>query len=133
VDDPAIDRLDGSLHLPHGPGSGVELDPAARRQVQEELSMLFHVRMDVAVPRDLDPEERTRLVTTEKARALELQRSGRWVHLWRVVGQYSNISVFDVESSDELHEILWNLPLFPFMTIAVTPLTEHPSALSANP
>ena len=95
--------------------------------------MLFHVRMDVAVPRDLDPDERTRLVTTEKARALELQRNGTWVHLWRVVGQYSNIIVFDVDSGDELHEILWNLPLFPFMTVHVTPLTEHPSALSANP
>ncbi len=95
--------------------------------------MLFHVRMDVAVPHDLDPEERATLVATEKARALELQRNGKWAHLWRVVGQYSNISVFDVESADELHEILWNLPLFPFMTVQVTPLTEHPSALSANP
>jgi muconolactone D-isomerase len=95
--------------------------------------MLFHVRMDVAIPRDLDPEERTRLVTTEKARALDLQRSGKWVHLWRVVGAYSNVSVFDVDGTDELHDILWNLPLFPFMTVAVTPLTEHPSALSANP
>ncbi|MBB3086418.1 muconolactone Delta-isomerase [Geodermatophilus sabuli] len=95
--------------------------------------MLFHVRMDVAIPRDLDPEERTRLVTTEKARALDLQRSGKWVHLWRVVGAYSNVSVFDVDGTDELHDILWNLPLFPFMTITVTPLTEHPSALSANP
>jgi muconolactone D-isomerase len=95
--------------------------------------MLFHVRMDVAVPRDLDPEERTRLLSTEKERALEHQRAGKWVHLWRVVGQYSNISVFDVASGDELHEILWSLPLFPFMTIQVTPLTEHPSALSANP
>jgi muconolactone D-isomerase len=95
--------------------------------------MLFHVRMDVAVPRDLDPEERTRLLATEKERALEHQRAGRWVHLWRVVGQYSNVSIFDVDSSDELHEILWNLPLFPFMTVQVTALTEHPSALSANP
>jgi muconolactone D-isomerase len=95
--------------------------------------MLFHVRMDVAVPRDLDPEERATLLATEKARALELQRQGKWVHLWRVVGQYSNVSIFDVEGSDELHEILWNLPLFPFMTVGVTPLTEHPSALSANP
>jgi muconolactone D-isomerase len=95
--------------------------------------MLFHVRMDVAIPRDLDPDERARLLTAEKERALELQRSGTWVHLWRVVGQYSNVSVFDVDSGDELHDILWNLPLFPFMTIAVTALTEHPSALSANP
>jgi muconolactone D-isomerase len=49
-----------------------------------------------------------------------------------VVGHYSNISVFDVSSADELHQILWNLPLFPFMSIDITPLTEHPSALSAN-
>ena len=59
--------------------------------------------------------------------------AGSWSHLWRVVGAFSNVSIFDVSGADELHEILWNLPLFPFMTIAVTPLTEHPSALSANP
>ena len=95
--------------------------------------MLFHVRMDVAIPHDLDPDERARLLASEKDRALELQRSGTWVHLWRVVGQYSNVSVFDVDSPGELHDILWNLPLFPFMTVAVTALTEHPSALPANP
>jgi muconolactone D-isomerase len=43
------------------------------------------------------------------------------------------VSVFDVDSGDELHQILWNLPLFPFMTVQITPLTKHPSALSANP
>ncbi|WP_219417810.1 muconolactone Delta-isomerase [Pseudonocardia nigra] len=95
--------------------------------------MLFHVRMDVAIPRDLDPGERARLVATEKERALELQRKGTWVHLWRIVGQYSNISVFDVDSTDELHEILWTLPLFPFMRIEVTPLAQHPSDLAAQP
>ncbi|AEA28172.1 muconolactone delta-isomerase [Pseudonocardia dioxanivorans CB1190] len=95
--------------------------------------MLFHVKMDVAVPRDLDPDERARLVGTEKERALELQRAGTWVHLWRIVGQYSNISIFDVDSTDELHEILWSLPLFPFMRVQVTPLAQHPSALAAQP
>jgi muconolactone D-isomerase len=91
--------------------------------------MLFHVRMDVAVPHDLDPEVRAELVAREKDRAQELQRAGTWVHLWRVVGKYTNISVFDVDSSDELHEILWSLPLFPFMEVEVTALTHHPSAL----
>lgn len=95
--------------------------------------MLFHVRMDVTIPRDLDPDERARLVATEKERAQELQRNGTWAHLWRIVGQYSNISVFDVGSTDELHEILWSLPLFPFMTVQVTPLAQHPSALAAGP
>jgi muconolactone delta-isomerase len=94
--------------------------------------MLFHVCMDVAIPHDLDPDRRDELIATEKARALDLQRQGKWVHLWRVAGKYSNISVFDVDSADELHEILWSLPLFPFMTLAVTPLTRHPSDLAAQ-
>lgn len=91
--------------------------------------MLYHVRMDVDIPHDLDPAERDRLVSSERAQALELQRSGVWVHLWRVVGRYSNISVFDVGSHDELHSLLSALPLYPFMTIRVTPLATHPSAL----
>lgn len=91
--------------------------------------MLFHVRMDVVVPHDLDAEVRAELVAHEKLRAQELQRAGTWVHLWRVVGKYTNISIFEVTSSDELHEILWSLPLFPYMDIEVTPLTQHPSAI----
>lgn len=95
--------------------------------------MLFHVRMDVAVPHDLDPDRRHEIVTEEKARALELQRAGVWPHLWRVVGEYSNISIFDVGSGDELHTLLSSLPLFPYMTIKVTPLATHPSDLQAQP
>lgn len=94
--------------------------------------MLFHVRMDVAIPRDMDPDERTRTVAAEKERALEIQRAGKWPHIWRVVGQFSNISIFDVDSPGELHELLWSLPLFPFMTVTVTPLTGHPSDLAAQ-
>ncbi len=95
--------------------------------------MLFMAQMTVSLPRDIDPDVLTRLISTEKARALELQRAGTWVHLWRVVGQYSNVSVFDVSSGDELHDILWNLPLFPFMQIQVTALAQHPSDLAAQP
>jgi muconolactone D-isomerase len=95
--------------------------------------MLFHVRMDVTIPHDLDPAERDKLVATEKARALELQRAGVWPHLWRIVGRYSNISIFDVGSNDELHDILSSLPLYPFMTIQVTPLATHPSDLTVQP
>lgn len=90
----------------------------------------FHVRMDVAIPHDLDPGVRTETLAREKEYSQNLQRQGKWVHIWRVVGQYSNISIFDVESPDELHEILWNLPLFAYMTIEILPLTGHPSAVA---
>jgi len=91
--------------------------------------MLFAVRMDVDIPRDLDPAVREETVAREKAYSQELQRSGEWRHIWRIVGQYSNLSIFDVDSTDRLHEILWGLPLFPYMQIEVTPLTTHPSAV----
>ena len=91
--------------------------------------MLYHVRMDVRPPHGIDPAEFDRLKAEEKARAEALQREGKWMHLWRIAGQYANISVFDVESHDELHAILSTLPLFPFMEISVTPLARHPSAI----
>lgn len=94
--------------------------------------MLYHVRMDVHPPHGLDPAEFDRLKAEEKARAQALQRAGTWVHLWRIAGQYSNISVFDVADHDELHTLLSTLPLFPFMQIEVLPLARHPSAIEAT-
>ncbi|MFD7159568.1 muconolactone Delta-isomerase [Kribbella sp. NPDC059898] len=91
--------------------------------------MLFHVRMDVHLPPDLPTETRTDLIAREKARAIELQQQGVWPELWRIVGEYANFSIFDVASNDDLHTLLSSLPLFPYMTIHVTPLADHPSKL----
>lgn len=95
--------------------------------------MLFAVKMDVDIPLDMDPKVRTDTLAREQAYSHELQRSGKWVHIWRIVGQYSNLSVFDVADNGELHDILWGLPLFPYMTIAVTPLASHPSDIAQAP
>lgn len=94
--------------------------------------MLFAVTMDVAIPDDLDPAVRDETIAREKAYSQELQRGGEWVSIWRCVGQYSNLSIFDVEDNERLHEILWGLPLFRFMTIKVTPLAIHPSDIRAS-
>lgn len=93
--------------------------------------MLFHVRMDVAIPADLDPQVRDEIIGREKAYSQELQRQGKWPHIWRIVGEYANFSIFDVDSNDELHEIISGLPLFPYMKIHVTPLAVHPSDINA--
>lgn len=96
------------------------------------MTQLYAVRMDVAVPADMDPAARDDLLGREKAYAQQWQRSGHWRHIWRCVGEYANLSVFEVEDNAQLHRILWGLPLFPFMTIAVTPLTTHPSDIVAQ-
>lgn len=92
--------------------------------------MLYLVRMDVRIPTGADPKQMDEIKAREKAYSQELQRDGRWVHLWRVVGEYANYSVFDVGSNDELHQLLSALPLFPYMEIHVTPLAQHPSAIT---
>jgi muconolactone D-isomerase len=94
--------------------------------------MLFHVQMTVNLPPGLDAEVVARLKNDERERALDLQRQGKWRHLWRVAGRYANVSIFEVEGPDELHEILSSLPLFPFMAVQVIALCQHPSALPAK-
>jgi muconolactone D-isomerase len=91
--------------------------------------MLFHVNMTVRMPHRMPAETIRQLTDREHERASELQRQGKWRHLWRIVGTWANISVFDVESPGELHDILNSLPLFPFMKVEVTALCRHPGLL----
>jgi len=91
--------------------------------------MLYLVQMQVNLPADMPAERADKLKADEKALAQQLQRDGKWRHLWRVAGRYANVSVFDVESNDALHQLLSSLPLFPYMDIQVTALARHPSAI----
>lgn len=91
--------------------------------------MLFQVEMDIKFPYAFPDGKVDELKQAERERAKELQKTGVWRHLWRVAGRYSNLSIFDVCDAQELHETLSNLPLYPFMTIRVTPLCRHPSSL----
>ncbi|NHQ93556.1 muconolactone Delta-isomerase [Janthinobacterium lividum] len=91
--------------------------------------MLFHVRMNVNLPPSMPAEQAAQLKQTEKELAQRLQHEGKWRHLWRIAGQYANVSVFDVDSVDELHNLLTSLPLFPYMQIDVMPLCRHPSSV----
>jgi muconolactone D-isomerase len=94
--------------------------------------VLFLVHMEVALPPDMPAAQADEIKARERAYAHELQRDGRWVHLWRIVGRYANASVFDVASGDELHDLLSSLPLFPYMDITVTALARHPSAIAPS-
>lgn len=91
--------------------------------------MFFMVQMFVNRPHHLSDEEWNTLRSKEMAYGQSLMKEGRFRHIWRVVGDVSNVSIFDVESNGELHELLSSLPLFPYMDVKVTPLAEHPSGL----
>ncbi|AWY01614.1 muconolactone delta-isomerase [Marinomonas primoryensis] len=91
--------------------------------------MLFKVEMTVNIPKDLPVAEADAIKLKEKNYSHALQEKGIWVHLWRMVGQYSNVSIFDVKDNAHLHEILTGLPLYPFMEMEVTALCHHPSSI----
>lgn len=92
--------------------------------------MLYMVEMIVQIPASLDAELVAKIKLEEKEYSQKLQREGKWRHLWRVVGEYANVSIFDAASNDELHTMLSSLPLFPYMEIKVKPLANHPSSIT---
>ncbi len=91
--------------------------------------MLFMAEMEVRIPPDMAPEEADEIRSREREYSQALQREGLWPHLWRVAGRYANVSILDVDSVDELHNLLSGLPLFPYLDIRVTPLARHPNAI----
>lgn len=94
--------------------------------------MLFHVKMTVNLPIDMDPAKAAALKADEKELAQRLQREATWRHLWRIAGHYANYSVFDVASVEALHDTLMQLPLFPYMDIEINGLCRHPSSIHSD-
>ncbi len=92
--------------------------------------MIFHLTITVRMPHDVPLARIKELGEMEHARAGELQRAGKWLHLWRVAGKWANVSIFKVDSPAELHQILESLPLYPYMDVEVTALCRHPGSLA---
>jgi muconolactone D-isomerase len=91
--------------------------------------MLFHVKMTVKIPPTLDTLTVEDLKLREREFSQQLQLVGKWKHIWRIAGLYANYSIFDVKDAEELHSIMMQLPLYPYMEIEVSALCKHPSAI----
>ena len=68
----------------------------------------------------------------ENARAEALIARGTLVRIWRVVGRVANVSLWQADSLEELHEAIGSLPMFPYMKVDVTPLVNHPMTEAAD-
>ena len=91
--------------------------------------MKFLCRMQVTFPESMSKEEVAEKVAAEKEYSQALQRSGEFEAIYRVVGRYANVSIFEVESNDRLHEILAGFPMFPYMDIETNALAQHPNSI----
>jgi muconolactone D-isomerase len=85
--------------------------------------MEFLVRINVLLPPDTATE--VDLHERELRRGQELRASGVIARIWRIPGQTANVGIWRAEDATKLHAAISSLPLFPWMTVEVTPLATH--------
>jgi muconolactone D-isomerase len=88
--------------------------------------MEFLLNIALGFTPDVDEKTRDGLLAEEHLAGLRLRDEGQLVRMWRVPGTTDNWSVWQARDATHLHELVSALPLFPWMTIAVHPLAEHP-------
>ena len=89
--------------------------------------MEFLVHIDIEYPADGDPARLAELIAAERVRAVELREAGTCRRLWRVPGRRANWGIWEAPDATALHAALTTLPLYPWLSIEVHPLAQHPS------
>ena len=88
--------------------------------------MRFLLNIQVRMPGEWTQEQRTELARRETEAAVELMHRKVLRRTFRIVGQVANFSIWETPTPEELHAVLQSLPMYPFMTITVTPIIKHP-------
>jgi muconolactone D-isomerase len=88
--------------------------------------MDFLVRMDTTAVYQLPDRERKELIERERMRGRELHAGGFLRKAWSLPGQKANVGIWSARDADQLTEALQSLPIWPLITLEVTPLATHP-------
>lgn len=88
------------------------------------------VKLTAHLPETLSEGELGALFAAERERALELMAEGKIAQMWRIMGTSAGISLWDVESPEELHASLSSLPAWKFCDVDITPVIQHPLELA---
>ena len=102
-------------------------DPAlaARRGSTE-----FLTTFTITVPEGTPGQEVDNTEAREAGRARELAGQGHLLRLWKLPaarGKGRALGLWRAQGPAEMQAILESLPLYGWMTVETTPLTEHPS------
>ncbi|MCW2286965.1 muconolactone Delta-isomerase [Leucobacter luti] len=86
----------------------------------------FLVNIQINWPSDLPEDTIARLSTEERQMAAELARAGTLVRMWRVPGRRENWGLWRAQDATQMHRILSELPVWPYMNVTVHALAQHP-------
>lgn len=88
--------------------------------------MQMLVKLTAQLPETLHGDELAALFAAERDRAMELLSAGKMTRMWRIAGTSSGITLWDVDSLDDLHDSLSSLPAWKYCTVEITPVVQHP-------
>ena len=105
---------------PHPNDPGPSTRPG---QSGAEFLATFVISIPDGTPRQAVEDAEAR----ETARTRELADQGHLKRLWVLLGQGRALGLYRARDSAEMEAIVIALPLYPWMTTELTPLTPHPS------
>ncbi|MBA3361043.1 MAG: muconolactone Delta-isomerase family protein [Acidimicrobiia bacterium] len=76
------------------------------------MEFLAHIEQDI--PPDMDKQRLGAIKRAEHDRGRQLVSDGKLRRIWRIPGRRAPYSLYQVDSPEELHEVLSSLPLSPW-------------------
>jgi muconolactone delta-isomerase len=74
--------------------------------------MLVMMTADLAKPENLSNKEFFEVWRQESVAAIEAVKAGAIKAIWKVAGEYQVIAVFEVDTGDQIDEIIHSLPIW---------------------
>ena len=107
-------------------------DPAVRGTVTTpaEGGQEFLTTFNVAAPEGTTEQTLDQTEAREAARARELTEEGHLLRLWTrpaEPGEWRTVGLWRARDAAEMQAIVESLPLFAWMAVETTPLTQHPN------
>ncbi len=88
--------------------------------------MQILVKLTAQLPDTLSEAALAALFAAERERAMELLSVGKMAQMWRIAGTGSGITLWNVDSLEDLHDSLSSLPAWKYCTVEITPVVQHP-------
>jgi muconolactone delta-isomerase len=87
----------------------------------------FLTTFTVSIPEGTPAEVSEDVEAREARRAKELAGQGHLLRLWMLPGPGQALGLWRARDAGQMHAIVRSLPLDPWLTTEITPLTPHPS------
>jgi muconolactone delta-isomerase len=87
----------------------------------------FLTTFTVSIPEGTPAQAAEDIEAREARRAKELAGQGHLLRLWKLPGPAHALGLWRARDAEQMRAIVKSLPLDPWMTTEITPLTPHPS------